>query len=159
MQPAETPVGVQEEPGLSAEAASFAVLGVDIEDLGVAVVRYWGLGSDVQQMIRRVPDRATVHPPESDNDILRLAGCCANDLIDAAGLPPRRAQAAMRKVAQRYARALGTSGREMQEALQAETNGKPITASGLGISDTAVVDSHGLATPHPASGASNRGVP
>ena len=49
--------GAPEHPGMSEESAAYAVLGVDIESLGAAVARHWGLGDEVQHMIRRLPAR------------------------------------------------------------------------------------------------------
>ena len=48
MQPAPSPrEGEPEEPGMSEESAAFAVLGVDIETIGIAVARHWGLDDAV----------------------------------------------------------------------------------------------------------------
>lgn len=115
----------KEEPGMGAEAASYAVLGADQEALGAAVARHWGLDDTVQQMIRRLPPTAPVRTPESDADILRISASCANDLVDAMGQPAPRAAKALNLVVQRYARPLGLSGREMQIALQGEGARKP----------------------------------
>ena len=59
---------------MSEEAASFAVLGVDIESLGAAVARHWGLGDEVLHMIRRLPVDKPVRTPDSDADMLRVVG-------------------------------------------------------------------------------------
>jgi len=114
------PAETKEEPGMSAEAASYAVLGADLEALGAAVARHWGLDDSVQHMIRRIPPAAPVRTPESDADILRTSASCANDLVDAMGLTGARAAKALNLIVQRYARPLGLTGKEMQEALQGE---------------------------------------
>jgi non-specific serine/threonine protein kinase len=114
------PAETKEEPGMSAEAASYAVLGADMEALGAAVARHWGLDDSVQHMIRRIAQTAPVRTPESDGDILRVTASCANELIDAMSLPAGRATKALNLVVQRYARPLGLTGKEMQEALQGE---------------------------------------
>lgn len=113
--------GQPAQPGLSAEAASFAVLGVDVEELGVAVARHWGLDESVLHMMRRVAATEGHRAVESDGELLRHAASCANDLADAAGLPPQRAQLAFKQAAQRYARVLGLGVKELQEAMQAES--------------------------------------
>jgi HD-like signal output (HDOD) protein len=133
------------DPGMSAEAASYAVLGTDIEALGVAVARHWGLDESVQQMIRRFPPSAPIHHPENDNDILRTAASCANDLVDALTLPQKLAGPAMGVVARRYARALGMVPRDLQDALQAELAGSPseppvAKAAGSGAARAPVAD-------------------
>ncbi|WP_374673826.1 HDOD domain-containing protein [Ideonella sp.] len=114
------PPETKEEPGMGAEAASYAVLGADMEALGAAVARHWGLDDSVQHMMRRVPATAPVRVPDSDADILRLSASCANDLVDAMLLSAGHASKALALVVQRYARALGMSGREIQEALQGD---------------------------------------
>ena len=118
--PADRDAGFPEQPGLSEEAAAYAVLGVDIESLGQVVARAWGLGDDVQQMVRRVPADAAVRKPDSDADVLRLTASAANDCVDAVqALPEARVAAALARVTQRYARALGLSSREVGDGLAA----------------------------------------
>jgi non-specific serine/threonine protein kinase len=112
--------GVPDQPGLSEEAAAYAVLGVDIETLGSAVARQWGLGDDVMHMARRLPPEAPVRKPDSDAEVLRLTASAANEAVDAVHLlAAPRAAAALAQVAQRYARALSLTGREIGEGLQA----------------------------------------
>jgi non-specific serine/threonine protein kinase len=123
------PPETKEEPGMSAEAASYAVLGADLEALGAAVARHWGLDESVQHMLRRTAPTAPVRTPESDADILRACASCANDLVDAMSLPAARAGKALNLVVQRYARALGLSGKQMQEALQGEGVRRPAPAA------------------------------
>lgn len=106
-------------PGLSEAAASYAVLGVDIESLGAAVARHWGLGDEVQHMIRRLALDKPVRHPDSDADMLRAAASAANEAVDAmTSLPAAKIGAAIQQVSQRYARVLELSPREVQEALQ-----------------------------------------
>lgn len=115
--------GTPSEPGMSAEAASYAVLGADVEELGLAVARHWGLDESILHMIRRLSPTAAVRQPDGDNDMLRTTASCANDLVEALAQPARRVNTALNAVASRYARALNITAREMQEALQAEAGG------------------------------------
>jgi len=118
--PADAAPGTPEQPGLTEAGASFAVLGVDIEALGAAVARHWGLGEEVQHMIRRLPRDRSPRTPDSDADVLRTAASAANDAVDAISLlPPPRVAHGLGLVAQRYARALEIGARELQQALQA----------------------------------------
>jgi non-specific serine/threonine protein kinase len=118
--PADAEPGTPEQPGMSEASASYAVLGVDIEALGAAVAKHWGLGEDVQHMIRRLPRERAARTPESDADTLRTAASAANDAVDAVTLlPAARMNHGLGIVAQRYARALELTTRELQEALQA----------------------------------------
>ena len=118
--PADREAGTPEQPGLSEQAAAYAVLGVDIESLGSVVARAWGLGEDVLHMVRRLPVDATVRKPDSDADVLRLTASAANDCIDAVSLlPAPRVAQAIAQVAQRYARALSLTAREVGDSLEA----------------------------------------
>jgi len=112
--------GQPDEPGMSEENASVAVLGVEIEAFGAAVARHWGLSEDVLHMVRRLPADATVRKPDSDAEVLRLTASAANEAVDAMQLqPPAKAAAAIGQVAQRYARVLGITTRDVNDALQA----------------------------------------
>lgn len=118
MQPdASATPGQPQDQGMTSEAASFAVLGVDVDALGVAVMHHWGLDEGVQLMVRRAPPTGAIHPPTSDIDMLRLVASCANDVIDAVSLPSRQAVGALQRVAQRYGRALDITLKDIQDAL------------------------------------------
>ena len=110
--------GEPEDPGMSEEGASFAVLGVDIDALGAAVARHWGLDDAVALMMRRVPLAAPVHSPDGDDDLLRLSASCANEVVDARSVPPQHRQAWLHRVLQRYGRILGVTLRDLQLAAQ-----------------------------------------
>jgi non-specific serine/threonine protein kinase len=113
--------GTPPAPGMSEAAASYAVLGVDLESLGAAVARHWGLGDEVQHMMRRLPLDRVVRTPDGDADVLRSAASAANEAVDAvtSQQPPARMAHAISQVAQRYGRVLDTSIQQLQEALQA----------------------------------------
>ena len=107
------------EPGLSEEAAGFAVLGVDTETFGSAVARHWGLGDDVLHMIRRLPVDTPVRKPDGDGDVLRLLASAANEIVDVVShTPSTMVGAALGNVAQRYSRVLKLTTRLVAEALQ-----------------------------------------
>jgi eukaryotic-like serine/threonine-protein kinase len=72
-------------------------------------------------MMRRQAADAPLRQLEGDNDILRATASCANDLVDALALPARQNAAALKSVAQHYARALGLGLDELHNALQQET--------------------------------------
>jgi HD-like signal output (HDOD) protein len=111
--------GTPEQPGLSEGSAAYAVLGVDIETLGAAVARHWGLGDEVQHMIRRVANDKPVRTPDQDADVLRITASAANEAVDAITLlPAPRVAAALGLIAQRYARVLELEVRDLREALQ-----------------------------------------
>ena len=115
---------VPEEPGMTEEAASFAVLGVDIDSLGVAVGRHWGLDEDTLLLARRAPLTTAVHPAHSDAEILRLTASCANEVIDALNTPAGQRAGTLNHVAQRYGKALGLSLKEVMQAALGQAAGK-----------------------------------
>jgi len=107
--------------GLSEQAASYAVMGCDLDSLGSAVARYWSLGDELLHMIRRQPSDAAVRPSSHDSDLLRLTASLGNEVVDALSLPQHKQQGAIEMVARRYARALGVGLREVQQAINPET--------------------------------------
>lgn len=108
------------QPGMPETAACFAVLGVDHEAIGAAVAKHWGLGDEMQQMMRRLSRERHPSTPQSDTESLLFAASCANDAVDALNLsPPAKVGAAVAAVAQRYARALSIGPTELQDALKA----------------------------------------
>jgi len=121
MQPhASDEAGHPDEVGMSEEAAAFAVFGVDIEQMGTAVARHWGLDDSVLHMIHRCSTSAPVRAPESDDDQLRVTASCANEVVDAITLAQGHAVAALQRVTQRYARALGITLRDLQQVAQGQ---------------------------------------
>ena len=112
--------GEPELPGMTEEGASFAVLGVDIESLGAAVAKHWGLADEVLHMVRRLAVNRPVRVADSDGDMLRLAASAANEAVDAVTQQPAaRVGAALANVAQRYGRALSITVKDITEGLQA----------------------------------------
>ena len=118
-QPAAQP-GEPELAGMTEEAAAFAVLGVDIESLGAAVAKHWGLTDEVLHMVRRLPVNNPVRVADSDGDMLRIAASAANEAVDViTQLPSTRVAAGLAHVAQRYARVLSITVKDISEGLQA----------------------------------------
>ncbi|HEV6967237.1 HDOD domain-containing protein [Roseateles sp.] len=117
MQPPEPTEEQPNPPSMSEQAAAYAVLGCDLDALGAAVARHWGLGDELLQMIRRQPLDAPVHTPRSDTDTLRLTCSLANELVDALGLPEHRRRAGVEVATRRYAKALGVGLREVMDAI------------------------------------------
>ena len=113
--------GEADEPGMSEEGASLAVLGVDAEAFGAAVARHWGLDESVLHMIRRFGPNTAIRAIESDDDMLRATASCANEVADASSLPAQQGAAAMQRIAQRYGRALGMTLRDLQLAARGES--------------------------------------
>ncbi|MBI5255317.1 MAG: HDOD domain-containing protein [Burkholderiales bacterium] len=119
MLPAPSPkAGEPDEPGMTEEGAAFAVLGTDIESIGAAVARQWGLDDAVLHMARRMPPTTPVRSAETDDEVLRLTASCANEVVDATLLPVHQQTGALHRVAQRYARVLGVTPRDLQLSAQ-----------------------------------------
>lgn len=106
-----------ESPGMNEVAAASAVLGADLESLGVAVARYWGLHEAMLQIMRRLPTDKAVHKPDERHGLLRCVASAASEAVDVLLLPPLKQPAAMGAIVQRYARALAFTPKELQEAL------------------------------------------
>lgn len=107
----------KEEPGMSQEAAAYAVLGIDIEAVGLAVARQWGLDGQVLGIIQRHSLATPVRVAEGDDELLRAVASCANEAIDALELPAAKVMPALARVAQRYGRSLNFTLKDLQEAL------------------------------------------
>lgn len=117
-QPVPSEDGAGDHPGMGEQAASMAVLGVDLEAIGTAVARWWGLDDTVLHMMRRLSLTAGVRHPESDDEQIRTAASCANEAVDAMTLPMARIIPALQAVVHRYGRTLNLSLRDLQAALQ-----------------------------------------
>jgi non-specific serine/threonine protein kinase len=112
---------------MSEQAASYAVLGTDIDGIGAAVARHWGLDDGVLHLIRRLPLTTQPRSIDDDDDMLRAVASCAHEAIEATKLPELRRQHALRRVAQRYARALGINLDDLQDALRQAGRGERTT--------------------------------
>jgi len=110
--------GEPEEPGMNASAAAYAVLGADLEAIGLAVARQWGLPDAVLMMIRRLPQSTPVRTVDGDDALLRAVASCAHEAVEALTLPAARVQPALTQVAQRYARALDLNTRDLLDAVR-----------------------------------------
>jgi non-specific serine/threonine protein kinase len=108
---------VTPQPGLEEEAAAYAVLGVDIEALGSAAARQWGLGQEIAHMIHRLPTDAPVRKPDNDNELLRILASAANEAVEALALPAPKAARALNEVVVRYTRTLRLTTRILDDAL------------------------------------------
>jgi eukaryotic-like serine/threonine-protein kinase len=112
--------GEADEPGMSEQAAAFAVLGFDIEGMALAVARWMGLGGNddsVLLLMRRLSLDKAVRIPDNDDELLRALGSAANEAVDALALPVERQAAAIERVAKRYARVLEITPRDLTAAL------------------------------------------
>jgi HD-like signal output (HDOD) protein len=120
MQPApgSAATGGLETKGMGEDAAAQMVLGVDMEQIGSAVCRHWGLPDELLHMARRLSPDRPVRACESDFDLLRTTASAAIELVDAFQLPKAKVQGALVLVAQRYGRVLSLAPRDLASAME-----------------------------------------
>ena len=133
----DSPPGAPESPGMSEAIASLAVLGADIESLGAAVAKYWGLGEEVQHMMRRLPVNRPIRNADNDADMLRAVASAANEVVDVITyLPQSRMAQALAQVVQRYNRLLKLDISTLTQALQ---HARSLLRAGPAVERTAPV--------------------
>jgi non-specific serine/threonine protein kinase len=118
-----------DEPGMSEQAASFAVLGADVEVIGAAVARHWGLDESLLHLMRRLPSATPPRKPDNDDDVLRAVASAGNESAEAQALHGAPQGAALARVVQRYARILDVELRDLQRILQLPATGRARAAA------------------------------
>jgi HD-like signal output (HDOD) protein len=124
--------GETEEPGMTEQAASFAVLGIDVNGIGPGVGQRWGLDEAIIFMSRRLSADSPVRMPDDDPGWLRTTASCAHEVIEILDLPAARMTQALARVLQRYGRILGLEMQGLRHALE----GSADASSTLGVSDS-----------------------
>ena len=81
------------------------------------VAREWGLDDAALPLLRRLPVDTPPRSAGCDDAVLRAVASCANECGDAMLLDGPARQAALRRVAQRYARVLRLTLRDLEQAL------------------------------------------
>jgi len=108
-------VVAQEAGGMSEEAASIQALGMSYEDLGLGVARSWGLPESLQRCMRRPRGDPPSAPAGRAADRLRWVTLAANEVATTLqASEPAVAETRIAAIAERYARVLGVSAKEMQ---------------------------------------------
>ncbi len=125
---------------LGEQAAAQAVLGADLESMGTAVARWWGLDEAALLLMRRWPTAAAARPGESDADIFREVASAANEAVDTLSLAPRMAAEALQRVALRHARTLGLTSKELKTELQTSARVPFAAATGARAFGASAVD-------------------
>ena len=137
------------DAGMTEQAASCAVLGVELEGLAIAVARHWGLDDTVLHLMRCMPPAASPRTIDNDDDMLRAVASCALEAIDALGPTPELQDGTLRRVIQRYGRALGLRLEDLKGVLREVGQGDAAcTAHPEDVSDASAV----FARPQPAKG-------
>lgn len=97
-------------------AASISVLGLSFEDLGLGIAKSWGLPDNLQRCMRRADGEPPQRVPDKAPDRLRWLTLAANELTDTLLRTEGDPTARLSSVAERHARAIGLSVREIQAA-------------------------------------------
>ena len=110
-------------PGMSQDAATAAVLGINLDDLTHAVMRHWGMHERLQSACRPLNRTTPVRHPREPDEILRTVASLANELVNAASLQaePAKVASAVHHASTRYVRALDLSAKECQLTLEQAT--------------------------------------
>lgn len=124
--------GAAQQSGMTEQVASCAVLGVELEGIAVAVLRHWGLDDAVLHLVRRMPLATPPRTIDNDDDMLRAVASCAHEAVDALGLPAQAQDGALKRVTQRYGRALGVRLEDLKSALHEAVPGKSDAALPIG---------------------------
>ncbi len=99
-------------------AASIGVLGLSFEDLGLGIAKSWGLPDNLQRCMRRPDGEPPARVPDKAPDRLRWLTLAANELTDTLLRTEGDPTARLAGVAERHARAIGLSVREIQAATE-----------------------------------------
>jgi non-specific serine/threonine protein kinase len=110
--------GERATPGLSQDAAAMAVLGVGLQSLAQAVIRQWGMGARLEELMTPLGSDQVVRLPEDADGWMRLVASCANESLWAAGLHGRSADRAYAAISARYGGSLDASALDLQNALE-----------------------------------------
>ena len=108
-------------PGLDEQTAARSVLGAELPALSRALLRQWGLGSEIELMAWPIERDQIVRTPERVSGWLRTVASCAHEAMDIwLSRTPRTAQA-FDSVAQRYARVLDVTAVDLRAAVERST--------------------------------------
>lgn len=108
-------------PGMNIEAATAAVLGVNLDDLSISVMKHWGLHARLLHACRPLSRSTPVRTPTTQEDTLRVVASLANEMIQTRLLEPQKSAQALHQVHLRYARALGLTAKECNLTLEHAT--------------------------------------
>ncbi len=114
-------------------AASVGVLGLSFEDLGLGIAKSWGLPENLQRCMRRPDGEPPARVPDKPAERLRWLTLAANELTDTLLRTEGDPAARLAAVAERHARALGLSVREIQSATEQARTHLAQTSQAMGL--------------------------
>lgn len=109
--------GGKPTPGMSREAATGAVLGINPDDLTSAVLKYWGYPEGIIQAARPLSMTVSPRRPETPHEWLITTASLSNELGALVFMSPEARNKAWPQILSRYSRATLTSQAEMQQAI------------------------------------------
>lgn len=101
----------------SEDQAARQVLGISLEDLGMAIARQWGFPALIVGAMQRVPV-GTVHKPATQDERLRALSGYANEMCDIIAMAtPEERDREMRKAVQRFSPLVALEYEVMQQVV------------------------------------------
>lgn len=110
--------GGKPKPGMTLEAATSAVLGINEDDLTAAVLRHWGFPERFVHAARPLSLTAPPRRPEGPDDWLRITASLANELCALIDQPAARQAVFLTPLLSRYARPAVTNQKELIDAMR-----------------------------------------
>lgn len=134
------------------ESASLQVLGLGFESLGIGVARSWGLPDTLQRCMRRSGGDPPSRVPDNPAERMRWLATVANEVTDTLlRSDPTVSDAAVHRAAERYARVLGTTAREVFEATATARIKLAESARAMGLSFSSTSPAMKLLAPIPGA--------
>ncbi len=109
---------VMHNSGCREDHAAQKVLGISLEDLGIALARSWGFPAVIQHSMRKLAE-GPVRRPATTEERQRALSACANEYCDAvARLSGAERDKALQAIASRFADAVPATEQAMREVMQ-----------------------------------------
>ncbi|MFM2403472.1 MAG: hypothetical protein RL223_1352 [Pseudomonadota bacterium] len=136
MQPGGGEDGEPARAPLGERAAALAVLGFEIDQVGLALLRAWGFDVAALWMARPLPSDALPPRRDRDVDLLRATASCALELVVHEGQPWALQVQGVRRVEQRYGRLLGVDEPTLLRALGELSPRRDLAPEAAGVVDS-----------------------
>ncbi len=102
---------------VSEATASFQVLGLTFENLGLGIAKAWGLPQSMQRCMRKPTGVVPSKAPSDADERMRWIALAANDIADVLlHSAPKDVEARVQAVTRKYVSALGVGSKAMQAA-------------------------------------------
>lgn len=109
---------IMAQKGCTEESAAVQVLGISLEEIGIAIARQWGFPPLIVGSMRRLPPGA-IKKPTQPEERLRLLSAFSNELCDVIALAtPETRERELRKTMARFAEVTALDQREVHQTVQ-----------------------------------------